>query len=225
MSKKVLIIEDESTINKVISQYFIKEQYEVHSAFDGEDGLIQFSKIKPDLICLDVMMPKINGWEVAKMIRETSDVPIIIMSALSDDESILNGYDLKVDDYVTKPFNPKILLAKANRILSRNSALSGNKDLNTRVAGNIKVNLDEHRVFINEQEETLSKTEYDLLLYFMDNQHKICSRDNILASVWGMESYTEQRIVDTYVKKLRKLLKDNDYIKTVFGIGYRFEVE
>jgi two-component system response regulator VanR len=197
----------------------------VLSALDGFKGLQLFSKNKIDLVCLDIMMPNVNGWDVAKTIRETSNVPIIMMSALSEEEDILKGYSLKVDDYITKPFNPKILVAKVRNLLERLQ----DQDYSNQTSGEISVegivmNLDTHKAYINDKEVDLSKTEFDLLKYFLSHQGKICSRNLLLDEVWGIDVYVEDRIVDTYVKKLRKYLGDkSSYIKTVFGVGYRFE--
>lgn len=222
----VLIIEDEPTINRIVSNYFLKEKFTVLSALDGFKGLQLFSKNHVDLVCLDIMMPNVNGWDVAKTIRETSNVPIIMMSALSEEEDILKGYSLKVDDYITKPFNPKILVAKVRNLLDRLS----NQEFTTQTSGElgvegIKINLDTHKVYLEDREVELSKTEFDLLKYFLQHESKICSRNLLLDEVWGIDVYVEDRIVDTYVKKLRKYLGSRShYIKTVFGVGYRFEV-
>jgi len=221
----ILIIEDEPTINRIVSNYFSREKYRVLSALDGFKGLQLFSKNKVDLVCLDIMMPNINGWDVAKTIRETSNVPIIMMSALSEEEDILKGYSLKVDDYITKPFNPKILVAKVKNLLDR----LANQDSFVQNSGileidGIKMDLDTHKSYIDNVEVDLSKTEFDLLKYFLKHEGKICSRNLLLDEVWGIDVYVEDRIVDTYVKKLRKYLANRShYIKTVFGVGYRFE--
>ncbi len=222
----ILIIEDEPTINRIVSNYFLKEKYRVLSALDGFKGLQLFSKNRVDLVCLDIMMPNINGWDVAKTIRETSNVPIIMMSALSEEEDILKGYSLKVDDYITKPFNPKILVAKVRNLLERlNNPEYSNQTSGLLEVTGIRMDLDTHRSYIDDIEVDLSKTEYDLLKYFLEHQGKICSRNLLLDEVWGIDVYVEDRIVDTYVKKLRKYLGDKShYIKTVFGVGYRFEV-
>ncbi len=221
----ILVIEDEPTINRIVSNYFVKEKFKVLSALDGFKGLQLFSKNKVDLVCLDIMMPNVNGWDVAKTIRETSNVPIIMMSALSEEEDILKGYSLKVDDYITKPFNPKILVAKVINLLERLSDVDyGSQTSGSIEIGGIEMNLDTHKAFIDNEEIDLSKTEYDLLKYFIIHQGKICSRNLLLDEVWGIDVYVEDRIVDTYVKKLRKYLgKKSNYIKTVFGVGYRFE--
>ncbi len=221
----ILIIEDEPTINRIVSNYFLKEKYNVLSALDGFKGLQLFSKNKVDIVCLDIMMPNINGWDVAVTIRETSNVPIIMMSALSEEEDILKGYSLKVDDYITKPFNPKILVAKVRNLLDRiNNPKFSNQTSGLLAVNDIKMDLDTHRVYIDTIEVELSKTEFDLLKYFLEHQGKICSRNLLLDEVWGVDVYVEDRIVDTYVKKLRKYLGNKShYIKTVFGVGYRFE--
>jgi len=221
----ILIIEDEPTINRIVSNYFMKEKFKVLSALDGFKGLQLFSKNKVDLVCLDIMMPNVNGWDVAKTIRETSNVPIIMMSALSEEEDILKGYSLKVDDYITKPFNPKILVAKVRNLLERLQ----DQDYSSQTSGDIevsgiKLSLDTHKTYIDEKEVVLTKTEFDLLKYFLQHQGKICSRNLLLDEVWGIDVYVEDRIVDTYVKKLRKYLGPKaGFIKTIFGVGYRFE--
>ncbi len=222
----VLIIEDEPTINRIVSNYFLKEKFTVLSALDGFKGLQLFSQNKVDLVCLDIMMPNVNGWDVAKTIRESSNVPIIMMSALSEEEDILKGYSLKVDDYITKPFNPKILVAKVRNLLERMQS----QDFASQTSGilevpGIRMDLDTHKIYLDDEEIDLSKTEFDLLKYFMKHESKICSRNLLLDEVWGIDVYVEDRIVDTYVKKLRKYLGPRShYIKTVFGVGYRFEV-
>lgn len=222
----ILIIEDEPTINRIVSNYFLNDKFTVLSALDGFKGLQLFSQNKVDLVCLDIMLPNVNGWDVAKTIRETSNVPIIMMSALSEEEDILKGYSLKVDDYITKPFNPKVLVAKVKNLLERlqNQELSSQTSGELSIGG-IRMDLDTHKVFIDNQEMDLSKTEFDLLKYFIEHESKICSRNLLLDEVWGIDVYVEDRIVDTYVKKLRKYLgPKSQYIKTVFGVGYRFEV-
>ncbi|MCF7925164.1 MAG: response regulator transcription factor [Candidatus Izimaplasma sp.] len=225
-NKTILIIEDEPTINRIVSNYFSKEKYTVLSALDGFRGLQLFSQNQVDIVCLDIMMPNVNGWDVAKTIRETSNVPIIMMSALSEEEDILKGYSLKVDDYITKPFNPKILVAKVTNLLTRLSDESSSDQTSGHLeVGGVQIDLDTHRAYIDEQEIDLSKTEFDLLAYFLKHKGKICSRNLLLDEVWGIDVYVEDRIVDTYVRKLRKILGNkSQYIKTVFGVGYRFEV-
>ncbi len=223
MNKKtVLIIEDELTILRVVKAYFQKEGYETFTADNGFDGLSIFSKESIDVICLDIMMPQIDGWTVAKTVRETSNVPIIIMTALSAEEDMLKGYKLKVDDYIVKPFSPKVLVAKVNNLLER-IKIEKPAEPKELIAGAIKIDIESHKVYINNKEIYLSKTEYDLLSYFIRNEGRICSRETLLDDVWGYEIYVEDRIVDTYIKNLRKYLGEYKYIKTIFGVGYRFE--
>lgn len=226
MQKNILIIEDESTISRVLKSYFEKEGHLATVCEDGFKGLEEFNKKNYDLICLDIMMPNIDGWTVAETIRAESNVPIIMMSALSSDEDQLKGYDLKIDDYVTKPFNPKILIAKAKTILDRNIDTSdSNKSSNdVIVAGVLKIDDAAHKVFINEKELELTKTEYDVLYHLVINKGNVVTREQLLDDIWGMDVYVEDRIVDQYIKTLRKTLGDYKYIKTVFGVGYRFEV-
>jgi two-component system response regulator VanR len=222
---QILIIEDEPTINRIVANYFIKEGFIVHSAKNGFEGLEIFTREDINLVCLDIMIPHVDGWIVAKTIRETSDVPIIMMSALSEEEDILKGYSLQVDDYVTKPFNPKILVAKAKNLLNRATKPVILKDEKTISAGAITLDIEQYKAYYNDEKINLSRTEFELLRYFITHQGKICSRTLLLDEVWGIDVYVEERIVDTYVKKIRKHLKDNeDYIQTVFGVGYRFEV-
>ncbi len=220
--KHILIIEDEPTINRMISSYFSKADYHVESALDGQTGLDIFHSKQFDLVCLDIMMPRLNGWDVAVKIRESSNVPIIMMSALSEEEDILKGYSLKVDDYITKPFNPKVLVAKAQNMLdrfvhddSKNSAVKTN---------HLTVDIDSYKILLDNVEMNLSKKEFELLRYFIVNEGKVFSRNHLLDEIWGYDVFVEDRIVDTYVKKIRKHLGSySDFIKTVFGVGYRFE--
>ncbi len=225
-NKTILIVEDEPTIQSVVSKYFEAEGFTVVKADDGFTALQEFNNNDIDLVCLDIMMPNIDGWTVTETIRETSNVPIIIMTALSSEDSVLKGYTYNIDDYITKPFNPKILVAKAKSLLHRISAPAlQTKQTNTLQAGPIEVNTDTLVFKLDGKTKDISRTEFDLLKFLIENQGQVCSREKILSDVWG-ESGVETRIVDTYIKKLRKLLGDHSsIIKTVFGLGYRFEVD
>jgi two-component system response regulator VanR len=221
----ILIVEDEPTINRMVSNYFKAENFNVLSAFTGVEGLKIFNHHPIDLVILDIMMPGTNGWEIARKIREVSAIPIIMMSALGEEEDILKGYSLRVDDYITKPFNPKVLVAKTKNLLERiknqNHSIIHSGIIKT---NHLLVNTNTHKIFVDDKELELSKTEFDLLKYFVEHEGKICSRNHLLDEVWGIDVYVEDRIVDTYVKKLRKHLGPySSYIKTVFGVGYRFE--
>jgi DNA-binding response OmpR family regulator len=223
MSKdKVLIVEDEQKVSKILSLYFQKENFETMIANNGQEGVDLFKSFNPDLIILDIMMPIKNGWEAAKEIREISDVPIVIMTALSSEDDVLKGYSLKVDDYVIKPVNPKILIAKVKNIIEKNKGKS--QDENIINLNPLQIDLTQRKIFLDGNELKLSKTEFDILVFFAHNNHKACSRSLLLEQIWGESVYIDDRIIDKYVKNLRKLLKPYDFIKTVFGVGYRFEI-
>lgn len=224
-AKTILVVEDEPTIQNVVKKYFESEGFNVITANDGFAALEQFNSNHIDLICLDIMMPNIDGWTVTETIRETSDVPIIIMTALSSEENVLKGYEYRIDDYITKPFNPKILVAKSKSLLNRIGIPTPNerKHTSSLVIGPLDLNTNNMIFKVDGRIVELSKTEFDLIHFFMDHQQQVCSRDLILSSVWG-DAAVETRIVDTYIKKIRKLLGPHaKMISTVFGSGYRFE--
>jgi len=225
MMKRILVVEDEPTIQSAVARYFKADGFEVITADDGFSALEKFNSTHIDLICLDIMMPNIDGWTVIETIRETSNIPIIVMTALSGEDDVLKGYSYKVDDYITKPFNPKILVAKAKSLLYRIQGSTKDTPSDTIMAGPIEVNTSTYLVKVDGKTKDISKTEFDLLKYLILNQGDVCTREKILADVWGTNG-VETRIVDTYIKKLRKLLGEHsDIIKTVFGLGYRFEID
>lgn len=220
--KKILLVEDEPTINRMISNYLIKEGYQVIQAYDGDQALALFQLGGFHLVCLDIMLPKKSGWDVASLIRKKSKVPIIMMSALSDEEDIIKGYDLKVDDYITKPFNPRVLMAKINNMLERLGDVSlVSKD--TFETHHIIIDLKKHTIFLDQEKLDLSKKEYDLMKTLIMHEGVTMSRENLHKAVWGSSAKSEPRLVDTYIKKLRKVIQPYDFIKTIFGIGYQFE--
>ena len=206
---KILVVDDESRMRKLVRDFLTRQNYEVLEAADGEEALDIFYKDKAiALLILDVMMPKMNGWEVCREIRQTSKVPIIMLTAKSDESDELMGFDLGVDEYITKPFSPKILVARVEAILRRTNKIGDAADLKT--AGN---------------PVELSFKEFELLEYFMNNQGIALSRERILNSVWNYDYFGDARTIDTHVKKLRnKLGACGSYIKTVWGMGYKFEV-
>lgn len=215
---KVLLVEDEKLIRMFIVEYFNKQDAVVIESSDGYEALALFDETY-DIVLLDIMMPGIDGYEVCKLIRQKSDVPILFISALSEEENKLKGYELGADDFISKPFAPSLLYAKCNVLLKRLN--KDNKSLNE---GMIRIDEDTHEVFISEEQIQLSHKEYELLLYFIENKRKILSRDQLLDRIWGYDYYGDQRIVDTYVKKLRKkLLSASPYIQTVVKIGYMFD--
>lgn len=220
---KVLLIEDEKLIRQFIVEYFQKQGEEVIEASDGYEGLSLLDE-SFDLILLDIMMPGIDGYEVCKQVRQKNDIPILFISALSDDDNKLKGYDLGADDFISKPFTPSLLYAKCNALLKR---FKKDEQHETMIEeGILRINDDTHEVFVDGQQTALSHKEYQMLIYFIDNKRKILSRDQLLDHIWGYDYYGDQRIVDTYVKKLRNKLKEAaPYIQTVVKIGYMFDVK
>lgn len=221
---KILVVDDESRMRKLVRDFLVRQDFEVLEAGDGEEALDLFYKDKSiALIILDVMMPKMNGWEVCKEVRESSKVPIIMLTAKSDESDELMGFDLGVDEYISKPFSPKILVARVEAILRRTNKLGGDSEV--KKAGAIVLDKTAHEVKIDGKQIDLSFKEFELLDYFLDNQGIALSRERILNSVWNYDYFGDARTIDTHVKKLRsKLGEYGDYIKTVWGMGYKFEV-
>lgn len=222
-NKTILLAEDEPSIARVVKTYFEHDGYNVYHAANGEEALNLFKEVKFDLLVLDIMMPKVDGFEVIKVIRASSDVPIIVMTALQSEEDMLKGYSLHIDDYVTKPFNPKILVAKVNNLLMRikqqNSIMMEYK------IGELSFDFINNEVKMNDKVLDLTKTEFKMLAFLAKNNNKVCSRDLLLDEVWGVDVYVDDRIIDAYIKKLRKIIAPKKYIKTVFGTGYRFTID
>ena len=201
-----------------------KKGFTVIEAGDGEEAVDKFFEVKDiALIILDVMMPKMDGWQVCREIRQYSKVPIIMLTAKSDEKDELQGFDLGVDEYITKPFSPKILVARVEAILRRSNVLAAD---DTMEAGGIELNKAAHEVLIDGKSVELSYKEFELLAYFMSNQGVALSRERILNNVWNYDYFGDARTIDTHVKKLRsKLGAKGEYIKTIWGMGYKFEVD
>ena len=219
---KILIVDDESRMRKLVRDFLEKKNFQVLEAGDGEEAMDIFYEEKDiALILLDVMMPKMDGWEVCREIRKNSKVPIIMLTARGDERDELLGFDLGVDEYISKPFSPKILVARVEAILRRTNALEDD----VMEAGGISLNRAAHEVRINGELVELSYKEFELLTYFMDNQGVALSRERILNNVWNYDYFGDARTIDTHVKKLRSKLGDKgEYIKTIWGMGYKFEV-
>lgn len=216
----ILMIEDESRLRKLVYDYLKKENFTLIEAEDGEIGLELFYENNIDLILLDVMLPKLDGWTVCREIRNTSRVPIIMLTARGEEIDQLFGFELGVDDYLTKPFSPKILIARIHALLKRY-----NKENTKLEFGNIIIDSNAHEVSLDGLILDLSPKEYDLLLYFTQNLNIALSREQILNHVWGYDYFGDERTVDTHIKRLRlKLASESDYIKTIRGVGYKFEV-
>ncbi len=220
---KILVVDDESRMRKLVRDFLIRDNFEVIEAGDGEEALDLFYQDKDiSLIILDIMMPKINGWEVCREIRETSKVPIIMLTAKGDENDELQGFDLGVDEYISKPFSPKILVARVEAILRRANKISEGETVK---AGSIVIDKAAHLVTVDEERVELSYKEFELLVYFIENQGIALSREKILNHVWNYDYFGDARTIDTHVKKLRnKLGKRGEYIKTIWGMGYKFEV-
>lgn len=221
--KKVLVVDDESRMRKLVRDFLVRENYEVIEADNGESAVDIFLHDKDiAIILLDVMMPRMDGWQVCKEIREFSDVPIIMLTAKSDEKDELLGFELGIDEYITKPFSPKILVARVNAILRR----AGNgEDGQIIEAGGIVLDLAAHEVKIDGQLVELSVKEFELLTYFITNKGVALSRERILNNVWNFDYFGDARTIDTHVKKLRsKMGTKGEYIKTIWGMGYKFEV-
>ena len=223
LDKTILLAEDEPTIARLVKSYFERDGYTVFTATNGEEAINLFKETKIDLVCLDVMMPKLDGFEVTKIIRSSSDVPIIIMTALQSEEDILKGYSLHIDDYITKPFNPKVLLAKVNNLMLRIDKEATLK-MEYKI-GELSFDFINNEVKLEDKVLELTKTEFNILAFLAKNNNKVCSRELLLDEVWGVDVYVDDRIVDAYIKKIRKQIAPKKYIKTVFGVGYRFSIE
>ena len=221
---KILVADDESRMRKLVKDFLIKSNFEVLEAEDGSQALDLFYATKDiALIILDVMMPKMDGFEVCREIRETSKVPIIMLTARSDERDELLGFDLGVDEYISKPFSPKILVARVEAILRRTGQ---NNPEDVISAGGIVIDKAAHLATVDGKPMELSFKEFELLTYFLENQGIALSREKILNSVWNYDYFGDARTIDTHVKKLRSKMGDKgEYIKTVWGMGYKFEVD
>ena len=221
---KILVVDDESRMRKLVRDFLEKKNFQVLEAGDGEEAMDIFYEEKDiALILLDVMMPKMDGWEVCREIRKNSKVPIIMLTAIGDERDELLGFDLGVDEYISKPFSPKILVARVEAILRRTGQDAGGDVLS---AGGIVIDKAAHQASVDGEPMELSFKEFELLTYFLENQGIALSREKILNSVWNYDYFGDARTIDTHVKKLRsKMGAKGEYIKTVWGMGYKFEVD
>ena len=221
---KILVVDDESRMRKLVSDFLTKKNFQVLEAGDGEEAIdIFYAEKDVALIILDVMMPKMDGWEVCREIRTNSKVPIIMLTARGDERDELLGFELGVDEYISKPFSPKILVARVEAILRRTG--QGNTE-DTLSAGGIVIDKAAHIATVDGKTMDLSFKEFELLTYFLENQGIALSREKILNSVWNYDYFGDARTIDTHVKKLRSKMGDKgEYIKTVWGMGYKFEVD
>ncbi len=219
---KILVVDDEARMRKLVKDFLTIKGFSVIEAEDGENAVDIFFKQKDiALVILDVMMPKMDGWEVCKAIRQYSQTPIIMLTARGEERDELKGFELGVDEYISKPFSPKILAARVEAILRRSNAAASD----VIQVGGIDINKAAHQVTIDGTPVELSFKEFELLSYFVDNQGIALSREKILNNVWNYDYFGDARTIDTHVKKLRsKMGSKGEYIKTIWGMGYKFEV-
>ena len=219
---KVLVVDDEARMRKLVKDFLVIKGFQVIEAGDGEEAVdLFFAQKDIALVILDVMMPKMDGWQVCKAIRQYSQVPVIMLTARGEERDELQGFDLGADEYISKPFSPKILVARVEAILRRSNAAASDV---IRVGG-IDINKAAHQVTIDGVPVDLSFKEFELLTYFVENQGIALSREKILNNVWNYDYFGDARTIDTHVKKLRsKMGEKGNYIKTIWGMGYKFEV-
>ena len=220
----ILIVDDEERVRKLLKDFLAKENYKTIEAKDGEEALEKFNELKDsiNMILLDVMMPKLDGWSVLRQVRQTSKVPVIMLTARGEEQDELFGFELGVDEYVSKPFSPKLLMARIKAILSRTAPKAdSSKDY-----GGILIDAEGRSVSVDGKKIDFSLREYELLKYLVDNENVALSRDKILNNVWNYDYYGDSRTIDSHIKKIRhKLGKKGKYITTMRGVGYKFEVK
>ena len=221
---KILVVDDESRMRKLVRDFLEREGFLVLEADDGIQAMEIFYENKDiAMLILDVMMPKMDGWQVCREVRQTSKVPIIMLTARSEERDELQGFELGVDEYISKPFSPKILVARVEAILRRSNVLNADEVAD---AGGIVIDKAAHQVTIDGEVVDLSYKEFELLSYFVENQGIALSREKILNNVWNYDYFGDARTIDTHVKKLRsKMGEKGNYIRTIWGMGYKFEVE
>ena len=220
---QILVVDDESRMRKLVKDFLQREGYSVLEAGDGMEAMDIFYEQKIDLVILDVMMPRMDGWQTCREIRRDSTVPIIMLTARSEERDELQGFELGVDEYISKPFSPKILVARVGALLKRIYGTDAEEKME---AGGIELDKAAHQVQVDGKSIDLSYKEFELLTYFLENQGIALSREKILNHVWNYDYFGDARTIDTHVKKLRNKLGDKgNYIKTIWGMGYKFEVE
>lgn len=215
----ILVVEDDQEIQELIKQFLMTQQYKVIVASDGLEGMKLFNKQSFDLILLDVMMPNLNGFEVAKMIRSQSNIPIIMLTALEEEQDQMKGFDLGIDDYITKPFSFHVLMRRVEAVLRRSNNQSTDNHF---VFREIHVDGDAYKVYVNRVEVPLTTKEFEILQLLLQNEKKVLTREKIVEKIWGYEYAGDTRMIDTHMKNIRKKL-DIPYIKTVKGIGYKID--
>ncbi|QOR35498.1 response regulator transcription factor [Clostridium sp. 'deep sea'] len=226
MSNSILVVEDEKRMIEIICDYIESEGYAVYKAADGLEAMDIFDNNDINLVILDIMIPKLDGWSVCRRIRKKSDTLIIILSARSDEDDKLLGFELGADEYVTKPFSPKVLMARVKALLKRFENNCPYNNRNITIIDELCIDKDAYKVLVNNKELNLTIKEYELLLKLVDNKGKVFKRDVLINSIWGYDYFGDGRVIDTNIKTLRKKLGIcSKFIKTVIGVGYKFEVK
>ncbi|MDV4151321.1 response regulator transcription factor [Clostridium sp. AL.422] len=220
MEKHILIMEDDEDIQEVIKEFLLAKDYLVTTASDGLEGLKQFNNKKFDLVILDIMMPNLNGYEVAKAIRKKDKVPIIMLTALGDEQDQVKGFDLGIDDYITKPFSFEILIKRVEAVLRRSSADKIATNIYT--FNELRIDCDSYKAYINNEEVILTTKEFEIIKILLENPCRVITRESMLDNLWGYDFYGDARLIDTHIKNIRKKLKV-PYIKTIKGVGYKID--
>lgn len=224
MKRTILIVEDEDILREIIKDYFLNEKYEVLEARDGKEALSLFEEQEVHLVILDIMLPEVDGWSVCRRIRKTSNVPIIMLTARVDEDDTLLGFELGADDYVTKPYSPPILLARAKRLLDSRYSISEQASDDKLFCNGIRVHFPSRTVTVEGADINLTHTEFEILTYLMKNQGIVITREQLITKVWGYEFYGDDRTVNSHIRNLRNKLRDKSkYIITVVRAGYKFE--
>lgn len=224
--KTILVVEDEDILREVIIDYLLADGYQVLEAADGEKALELFQANSVDLLILDIVLPKLNGWSVCRRIRKNSSIPIIILTARSDEDDSLLGYELGADDYLIKPYSPRVLMAKVKRFLEKYSAIVDDLDENLISAGGIEMNLESRLVYIDGKTVNLTYTEFEILAYLMENKGIVITREQIINRIWGYDFYGDEKTVNSHIRNLRaKLGSKGKHIVTVIRFGYKFQEE
>lgn len=225
MKDNILVVEDEYDIRELLKEFLTNAGYNVATAKDGLEALERFKSFNYSLIILDIMVPKIDGYVLCEIIRKESNIPIIMLTALDSEENQLKGFDLNIDDYITKPFSMKIFLKRVETVLRRGKKLLDNTILSQEIKyKNIKINTDSFLVFVDDKKVDLTIKEYELLLMLLKNKGKVLSRENLLSTLWGYGYYNDSRVIDTHIKNLRKKL-NLDFIETIRGVGYGVDIK
>lgn len=224
----VLIVDDEENIREVLKLYLSKEGFQVETAADGEEALAKIREVKPQIIVLDLMLPKIDGWEVCRRVRSESSIPIIMLTAKGEEMDRVLGLELGADDYVTKPFSPRELVARIRAVLRRTASASGGNPQEPEVLTfpGLVIDYPSHKVVVNSKEVELTRKEFELLWFLARNEKRLLTREQLLENVWGYEYAGDTRTLNTHIQRLREKLGEpcSRYIITVWGIGYKFEV-